>query len=95
MLDRYMPKIKEVIKNFDPAQKNRYFIFGSSLRKERFNDIDIGVVGVSNSGARVSDLKEKIEDTTIPYFIDVVDFDSAQKSFSDYVFNSSQILWIN
>lgn len=95
MLDTYIPKIKEVIKKFDPSQKNRYFIFGSSLRKERFNDIDIGVVGASASGAKVSILKEKIEDTTIPYFVDVVDFDSAQKSFSDYVFNNSQILWIN
>lgn len=95
MLDKYLPKIKEVIKNFDPSFKNRYFIFGSSLYKEKFNDIDIGVIGTNISGARVSDLKEKIEDTTIPYFVDVVDFDSAKKSFSDYVFASGEILWIN
>lgn len=95
MLDRYIPKIKEVIKSFDPRLQNRYFVFGSSLHKEKFNDIDIGVIGAKTSGARVFDLKEKIEDTTIPYFVDVVDFDSAQKSFSDYVFASGKILWIN
>jgi predicted nucleotidyltransferase len=95
MLDKYLPKIKEVIKAFDPSFQNRYFVFGSSLRKERFNDIDIGVIGAKMSGIKVSDLKEKIEDTTIPYFIDVVDFDSAQKSFSDYVFNNEPIVWIN
>ena len=94
MLDRYIPKIKEVIKNFDPSLRNKYFIFGSSLRKEKFNDIDIGVIGASTSGIKVNDLKEKIENTTIPYFFDVVDFDSAQKSFTDYVFNN-KILWIN
>ncbi len=95
MLDKYLPRIKEVIKSLDPSLRNRYFIFGSSLRKERFNDIDIGVIGAKDSGIRVSDLKEKIEDTTIPYFIDVVDFDSVQKSFSDYVLNNSPIVWIN
>lgn len=95
MLDRYLPKIKEVIKNFDPSLKNRYFVFGSSLRKEKFNDIDIGIIGAKVSGTRISDLKEKIEDTTIPYFIDVVDFDSVKKSFSDYVFNNEPVIWIN
>jgi len=95
MLDKYLPRIKEVIKGFDPSLRNRYFVFGSSLRKEKFNDIDIGILGAKNSGIRVSDLKEKIEDTTIPYFIDVVDFDSAQKSFSDYVFNNEKVVWIN
>lgn len=95
MLDKYLPKIKEVIKNFDQTGKNRYFIFGSSLRKERFNDIDIGVVGASVSGVNVYDLKEKIENTTIPYFVDVVDFDSVRKSFSEYVFNNETIIWIN
>ncbi len=95
MLEKYLPKIKEVIKGFDPSLQNRYFIFGSSLHKERFNDIDIGVIGAKTSGIKVSDLKEKIEETTIPYFFDVVDFDSAQKSFSDYVFNNESVLWIS
>lgn len=95
MLERYLPKIKEVIKDFDPSLRNRYFVFGSSLRKEKFNDIDIGVIGAKTSGIRVSDLKEKIEETTIPYFFDVVDFDSAQKSFRDYVFNNESVVWIN
>ncbi|MEK7177961.1 MAG: hypothetical protein AAB705_03990 [Patescibacteria group bacterium] len=95
MLDKYLPKIKEVIKGFDPSLRNRYFIFGSSLRKERFNDIDIGVIGAKTSGTRVSDLKEKIEETTIPYFFDVVDFDSAKKSFRDYVFYNEPVVWIH
>ncbi|KKR79634.1 MAG: hypothetical protein UU24_C0005G0052 [Candidatus Nomurabacteria bacterium GW2011_GWA2_40_9] len=94
MLDRYIPQIKEVIKDFDPSLRNRYFIFGSSISKERFNDIDIGVIGANASGIRVSDLKEKIEDTTIPYFFDIIDFDSAEKSFTDYVFNN-KVLWMN
>ncbi len=95
MLDKYLPKIKEVIKSLDPSFQNRYFVFGSSLYKERFNDIDIGVLGAKTSGIGVSDLKEKIEDTTIPYFVDVIDFDSVKKSFRDYVFNNGPIVWIN
>lgn len=94
-LDRYIPKLKQVIKDFDPSGRNRYFVFGSSVRGEKFNDIDIGVTGVSDSAMKIYDLKEKIENTTIPYFVDVVDFDSVRKSFSDYVFNNEPIIWIH
>lgn len=94
MVNRYIPKIKEVIKDFDPSLQNRYFVFGSSINKDRFNDIDIGVIGAKTSGIRVGDLKEKIENTTIPYFFDIIDFDSVDKSFTDYVLNH-KVLWIN
>lgn len=93
-IEKYIPKIKQIIKDFDPSGQNRYFVFGSSSRKERFNDIDIGVTGASISGVKVRDLKEKIENTTIPYFVDVVDFDSVGKTFRDYVFNNEHIIWI-
>ena len=93
-LETYLPKIRQIIADFDPSGKNRYFVFGSSVRKKSFNDIDIGVTGASVSGTRVHDLKEKIESTTIPFFVDVVDFDRVKQSFSDYVFNKEPIVWI-
>lgn len=93
-MNKYIPKIKKVIESFDHTGKTRYFVFGSSVRKDRFNDIDIGVIGASFSGINTMRLKEKIEETNIPYFVDVVDFDTVNASFKDYVFSNEPIVWI-
>jgi predicted nucleotidyltransferase len=94
-MNKYLPKIKQAIESIEGKGNTRYFVFGSSVRKEKFNDIDIGVVGVSQGGLSTLDIKEKLESTNIPYFIDVVDFDTASQSFTDYVFKNEPIVWIN
>jgi predicted nucleotidyltransferase len=94
-VDKYIPKIRKITESFDPTGRSRYFVFGSSVRKDKFNDIDIGVVGAKSGGINTTKLKAKIEDTNIPYFVDVVDFDRASQSFKDYVFSNEPIVWIN
>jgi predicted nucleotidyltransferase len=94
-MNKYLPKIKQVIESISNNDGVRYFAFGSSVRKEKFNDIDIGVLGMKRSGLNAMEIKEKFEKTNIPYFIDVVDFDTASQSFKDYVFNNEPIVWIN
>jgi predicted nucleotidyltransferase len=93
--NKYLLKIKEIIADFDNSGENRYFIFGSSVRKEKFNDIDLAVVGLKKTGLKVYDLKERMDKSTIPYFVDVVDFDSTSKSFQNYVLNNEPVVWIN
>jgi predicted nucleotidyltransferase len=94
-IQKYIPRIREIIEGIDTTKQNRYFIFGSSVRKDKFNDIDIGILGASKSGFNTEILKEKILATTIPYFVDVVDFDISKKSFTKYVLNNEPIIWIN
>jgi len=92
---KYIAKIKDEVHAFDPEGKNRYFIFGSSVRKDRFHDIDLGVVGTKSDDKKIYDLKDRLYESDIPYIVDVVDFDEARRSFTDYVFKNEPIVWLN
>ena len=91
---RYAEQIKEVVAKFDPAGSNRYFLFGSSVRKEKFHDIDLGVVGNASSRKKLSELRDGLYDSVIPYKVDVVDIDAAESVFRDYVLAREPLVWI-
>jgi predicted nucleotidyltransferase len=91
---RYTEQVKEVVKKFDPTGSNRYFLFGSSVRAEKFRDIDLGVIGNRTSQKKLSDLRDRFYDAPIPYKVDVVDFDKADSDFREYVLHNEHIVWI-
>ena len=93
MTNRYVDQVKKVVEEFDPKRSNRYFLFGSSVRKEKFHDIDLGVIGNKNSQKKLSDLRDRLYDSSIPYKVDVVDFDAADGDFRDSVLQSEPV-WI-
>lgn len=69
-----------------------FFIFGSSLRKDRFGDIEFGFMG-NLSGKDIRKFKESFEESTFPYFVEFINFDKVSKSFKDNVFEN-KVLWI-
>ena len=87
-------KLERTISDFDPSGANRYVLYGSSVREPRFRDIDLGVLGNKVSRKHLSVLREHFYDSTIPYAVDVVDFDEAEGAFRDYVLQNEPILWI-
>ncbi|MEK7156155.1 MAG: nucleotidyltransferase domain-containing protein [Patescibacteria group bacterium] len=93
MTNRYIDQVKKVVEGFDPERSNRYFLFGSSVRAKKFHDIDLGVVGNSATQKKLSDLRDRFYDSSIPYKVDVVDFDAADAEFRDFVLHSEPV-WI-
>lgn len=70
----------------------KIFIFGSSLIKDRFGDIDVAFEGkVKNKDLYV--LKEHFEESTFPYFVDLVNLNQAGETFQNHVL-ANKILWI-
>lgn len=89
---RYLDKIKLEIKSVTQRNKQaKFFIFGSSLRQKKFGDIDLAVIGASRMV--LGEIKEKFTDSTLPFFVDVVDFSRASAMFKKNVL-SDKILWI-
>lgn len=89
--EKYLKEIKKII-NRHNYKNARFFIFGSSLRKEYFGDLDIGVTGKIKR-EEIIKLKEEFEDSNLPYFIDVIDFNKVSNKFKDNIFNN-KISWI-
>ncbi|MCK5061366.1 nucleotidyltransferase domain-containing protein [Candidatus Parcubacteria bacterium] len=90
--EKYLKKIKKKVIQFNQGKDLKFFIFGSSLSKKHFGDLDLGVVGNVND-KELYKLKEDFVDSTLPYFVDVVNFNKVEKEFKKNVFDN-KILWI-
>lgn len=69
--DKYLNIVKDKINSFNQKKNLKFFIFGSSLIKKHFGDLDLGVIGDVQDRNLIK-LKEKFEDSTFPYFVDII-----------------------
>ena len=91
----YLDKLKKLILENTQNQPVKIWLFGSHAKgtSRRYSDIDIGVLptGQLRQGF-ISGLKEKIEQSTIPYSVDIVDLSQTDEEFRNKVFNEG-IIW--
>ena len=66
--------------------KNQVFIFGSRAKGKarKFSDYDIGVTGKKPLNfKKIAQINEELEESDLPYRVDVVDFSTVSKSFKN------------
>lgn len=72
-----MLSIQQSIQPLLPNDAYKVFLFGSRVTgtNRRFSDIDIGIIGDKPlSGKNYCDIVESLEQSDVPYHMDVVDF---------------------
>lgn len=90
---KYFERIKKDLNAFAKGKNMQIFLFGSAVRQEKFADVDVGVTGeITEKDVRV--LKELFEDSTFPFKIDVVNFNTATASFKKNVLSNNKVVWI-
>ena len=89
---KYLKEITKTICRIQPNKNAQFFIYGSSLIKKLFGDVDLGIMGDVKK-VDIIKLKEEFTNSTLPYFVDVVNFNTASKAFKENVFNK-KIVWI-
>jgi len=90
--ERYLEKVKNIVQGLKPSKDWQVFLFGSSVIKERFGDLDLGIMG-KVSDKDISDLKDRFYDSLLPYNVDIVNFNLVSDEFKNNVLNN-QIIWI-
>lgn len=90
--EKYLQQIKKNVNETITDKNLQVFVFGSGLRKNRFGDIDLGFLGKIKKSS-VCKLKEKFEESTFPYKVDIVNFNKVSKQFKDNILED-KILWI-
>ena len=85
-----IPKVQKEIKNivfrYLDSKKDKVFIFGSRAigDNRKFSDVDLGIESKRKIPSNlVADLKEALEESDIPYTVDIVDFSSVTKRFKN------------
>lgn len=89
-------KYQILVKNILSKHLNKqakFFVFGSSIKSNDFRDIDIGVEGAKDEMELIH-IREDLEESRLPYRVDVVDFSNVDSNFREKVFKG-KILWLN
>lgn len=89
---KYLTQLKDILNRHLLGEKVKIFIYGSSIERDEFRDIDVGIEGAVDD-RQISSLKEQIEQSSLPYFVDVINFNKVSSDFKKAVFQG-KILWI-
>lgn len=90
----YYEMTKEMVLNHIELDKYAVFLFGSQTAKpiSRKSDIDIGVLGHEKMPlSKIFELKSMIDNSIIPFKVDIVDFFSASSDFKRVALKNIEI----
>lgn len=79
-------EIRKILQKFIDFKKSKVFIFGSRAKGKarRFSDYDIGIIGQKPLDFnKIAIIKGELEESDLPYRVDVVDFSTVSKNFKN------------
>lgn len=82
--DQAITTIRAIVRNHLPDPSYRVFLFGSRATgtARKFSDVDVGILGKKSvPGHVVEYIREDLENSNIPYIVDIVDFTTTDPSF--------------
>ncbi len=97
MKSKYLDQLKTLVLDQMSGESVKVLLFGSRARGDYHvgSDVDVGLIPVGQlSHSRISFLKEKIENSCIPYKVDVVDLRDVSKEFFEHALKDA-IVWKN
>ena len=95
MKNKYLLELKKTVKESLRDEKVRIFLFGSRARQDNyiFSDVDIGILPERKMDKRkISLLREKLENSNIPYKVDLIDLQEVSDDFREEILKGA-VLW--
>lgn len=86
MNNKYLDLIKRIVTEELKNENVKIGLFGSFANGTNTYASDIGVAVIpydSINKWKLAEIREKLDDTTIPYIIDIVDFSMVSESFKN------------
>ena len=96
-MDKYLNQLKDIVLDELKNEPVKIFVFGSRARGDfrLGSDVDIGLISQKKAYSnRVSFLREKIENSNIPYKVDIVNFEEVSEDFRQKALEKI-IIWKN
>lgn len=84
MSNAYLDQLKEMVLEALKNEKVKIFIFGSRARKDNYtaSDVDIGYIPYDKfDDKKITMLKYKLENSNIPYKVEIVNFNQVSEEF--------------
>ena len=94
--EKSLKLLKDITRQvFEPGEA-RVVLFGSRARGDHLktSDIDLGIFPAAKmDSSKVSLLREKIENSNIPYKVDVLDLSQVSEQFAREALNEGVVIW--
>ena len=90
----YIDIVKQIVLKHVPKDNFAVFLFGSRAvgNAKPLSDIDIGILGLEPLPTLIkADLETDLEESIVPYKIDLIDFYQVDKDFKKEALNTIQI----
>ena len=90
----YIDIVKQIVLKHIPKDNFAVFLFGSRAvgNDKPLSDIDIGILGLEPLPTIIKvDLESDLEESIVPYKIDLIDFYKVDKDFKKEALNTIQI----
>ena len=94
---KYLNLAKAIILKSVPKDKYAVFLFGSRAngKSSRTSDIDVGIYGEKELPIMIkSTIEDELEESTIPYYVDIIDFNDVSEEFKKVALQSI-VVWHN
>jgi predicted nucleotidyltransferase len=95
VLQRALDNVRHIVLNHLADRQARVYLFGSCARGDvnRLSDIDVAIEPLEPlPGSVLSDIREDLEESTVPYFVDVVDLSTVNSEFRARVLRDG-VIW--
>ncbi len=89
--DEIKKEVQSRIIKYSSLREAPIFLFGSSVHRPHFHDIDIGVFDGGEDD--IAALRDEFEESTFPYKVDVINFSSVSNTFREKVFEEG-VVWL-
>ncbi len=90
----YIDVVKQIVLKHIPKDNFAVFLFGSRAvgNAKPLSDVDIGILGLDPLPTIIkADLESDLEESIVPYKIDLIDFYQVDKDFKKEALNTIQI----
>lgn len=97
MENKYLEKIRQMVLNFMKDEPAKIYLFGSWARGEqqKNSDVDIAVEYKTDSNRKkIFALRELLEESSIPYRVDVVDLNFSSSALIEEI-KKDGLIWKN
>lgn len=94
-MNKNLEIIKKIASDIFKEKKVKIYLFGSRSRNDfhSTSDIDLAVEGASK--ILISLFKEELEESRIPYNVDVIDLKEAPENLKEEIKKEGIVLWKN
>ena len=90
---KYIKIIKDIVLYCIDPSEHLVFLFGSRAKEKnnKSSDVDIGIMGKKPIGKIYYKIVDKIEESIVPYKVDIIDFSMVEEKFKKIAMKKIEI----